>query len=1020
MSEHEMNLGEKQSVLVVGAGIAGMAAAMHLAEVGHPVSLLDTAPAIGGSMHLLDHTFPTNSCGICLMLPQQPAFCPTFECDRHEGVSLLPYAEVVDVQRPGGGQADGPFRVTVRHKPRFVDPARCNGCGECAAVCPEARPHDHEGWLRPVKAIYRPAGLRAVPDAWLIDPAACSRCGACVPACPEGAVDLAMEPREETLEAGAVLLAPGFAPFDARLKGEYGYRIYDNVLSSLEFERQVSLAGSGVARLARPSDGRAPGKVAFVHCVGSRDALCGAGHCSSACCMYVAKQVALAKRLEPGLEVTVFYMDLRAFGKDFEAYVAGVAALPGVTYRRAMPSAVHQQQQSRDLRLSYVGEDGRLAEEDFGLVVLGLGFGPPAGAQALARALGVELNEYGFVAGESYEPARTGQAGVFVAGAFREPKDIPETVAEAAGAAAEVVAYLGQGSRRGMAAGAEVALRDVADQEPRLGVFACECQGELAAVDVAGLVDWAAGLPGVALAQALPMGCTAEGRAAMVAAIEAARLNRVVVAGCSHRHQGQAFEAMMQEAGLDPRLLARANLREQVVLPHGGNGGQGQAAKARSLVGMAVAGLRTMAGVSALARGTRQERTRRAVVVGGGAAGMSAALALAGMGLAVELVEREAELGGQWRQIHYQADGSDPQAALQETVARVAGEERIRLHLGAELRELGGGPGSYRSVIAGGGEVEEVEHGVVVVATGGRPAEVREYLYGQDPRVLTQRELEEQVAAGTLARARRVVMIQCVGSREAERSYCSRVCCTQAVKNALKLKALRPEVEVYVLYREMRTYGFREAHYQAAREAGVVFLRYELERKPRVEAAGGGLRVSLVEPVTGQPLEVEADLVVLSVGVAAEAGAELAERLGVRLNGDGFFQEEHPKMKPLDLERAGMYVAGLAHSPRFVAEAVAQGQGAAMRAAAYLAPGEVREQPASVWVNERLCSYCGLCVEACPYGARLMDEEARVAQVDYGLCQGCGVCAVVCPNKATQQKAFEQKQLMAAIDMAFL
>jgi heterodisulfide reductase subunit A len=1008
------------AALIVGAGIAGMAAAMHLAETGTPVFLLDAAPTIGGSMHLLDHTFPTNSCGLCLMLPHQPAFCPTFECQARENVTLLPYAELVGLEGEPGA-----FTATVRHKARYVDVERCTGCGDCAAVCPEARPHDHEGWVSPVKAIYRPPGLRAVPDAWLIDMAYCTRCGECVAACPTGAIDLTMTDREERLPAGAVLLTPGFAPFDARLKGEYGYQVYDNVLSAFEFERMVSLAGSSTAHLHRPSDGQPPHNIAFIHCVGSRDNLCGAGHCSSACCMYTAKQVALAKQIDPNLQITVFFIDLRAFGKDFEAYLDAVQALPGVSYRRAMPSAVHQLQQSRNLLLSFPGPDGKLLEESFDLLVLATGFAPPQGMQSLAHQLGIALNDYGFARTDTYHPTLTNREGVFVAGAFREPKDIPDTVAEAAAAAAQVAAFL-QTSTHPHPQPTDHVTRDVSDEEPRLGLFVCECNGDLSALDLPHLVAWAQALPGVTLAQTVPLGCSPEGQTTIRQAIEAHHLNRVVVAGCSHRLYPDLFEALMRDAGLDPRLLARVNLREQTVYPHRHHHAD-LAPKAQSLLAMAVASLRTMTGLQALTRGDHRPLSRQALVLGGGAAGMAAALQLANLGIPSHLLEREPVLGGQWRHLRYQSDGSDPQAALAHLIEQVRANPRIHLHLESHLLELTGSPGAYRSLIHHPDQPLPIDHGVLLLATGGHPAPTTEYLYGDDPRVLTQRDLEQQIATQTLATAHTVVMIQCVGSREPRdpahphaHPYCSRICCTQAVKNALQLKDLRPDVNLYVLYRDIRTYGFREATYQAARDAGVVFLRYDLPHKPQVRAEPNHLRVSLTEPLTRQPLEIHADLLILSVGIDAYDQHALANTLGLTLNDDGFFQEEHAKMKPLDLPKPGIYVAGLAHSPRFLDETLAQAQGAAMRAAAFLAPQSMTDRPTAVWVNERLCSFCGLCVETCPFEARIMNYDRRVADVDYALCQGCGVCAMVCPNKATLQKAFEHKQLLAAIDMALI
>jgi len=1015
---------KSSSVLIIGAGISGMGSAQLLAQMGYKVYLLDSAPGIGGSMHLLDRTFPTDSCGICIMLPDQPSYCPTLECGMHPHIEILPLAEVESLE----GEA-GDFKVSILHRPRYVDIERCNNCGLCVEVCPVERPDDYEGHLHQVKAIYRPP-TRAVPDAYVIDMDYCTRCGRCVEACPTDAIDLDMTEERSEIEVEAVILSPGYRAFDARLKGEFGYGYYDNVLTSLEFERLVSLAGSTQARLTRPSDGKAPRRVAFIQCVGSRDESVGYPYCSSVCCMYTAKQLAAAKEIAPDLEVTVFFMDIRTFGKGFERYFNRVEALPGVTYRRCMVSSVKEVPQTRDLRVAFLAEDGTLREEDFEMVVLAVGLAPPEGFKALAGKLGVELNEFGFCATDRFAPHETTRPGVFVGGAFREPKDIPETVVEAAGILSSVFRVSGLGvNSKPETPNSKLtqAERDVSDEEPRIGVFVCTCRGQVSeVVDVEAVAEYAGQLSSVALAPVVEDACGAD-LAALREAIEEQGLNRVVIAGCSQRLYQSEFAALMRQAGLSPQLLERADIREGVAWVHQDLPEQATA-KAKAAVEMAV----TRAGFQYSVISIQYSVCRRALVIGGGLAGLTAALELAEMGFGVDLVEKSAELGGNLHTAYYTLEGGKPQELLRSLIERVEANQLIKVYLNTELRELRGTKGNFLTTLAlpDGGE-KVLEHGAVIVATGAQPATTTEYLYGQDERVLTQKQLEELLAnwetgesvnsetrklgnSGTGLRIyddtnlrlyqstnlpNSVVMIQCVGSRDETRPYCSRVCCSHAIKNALKLKELNPETRVYVLYREIRTYGFHELYYQEARDKGVVFIRYELPDKPRVEAAGDGLRVSLHEPILGQEIVLDTDLLVLSTGIAPNDNKALSEVLGVPLDEDGFFQEAHPKMRPLDFLKEGIFLCGLAHSPRFIDETICQAKGAAVRAATLLSLPRLESKDTLVTVNPRLCSFCGLCVEACPYEARYMDYDERVAKVIEVLCKGCGVCAMVCPRR---------------------
>jgi heterodisulfide reductase subunit A len=999
------------SILIVGAGIGGMQSALLLAEAGYPVVLVDSAPGIGGSLHLLDRTFPTDSCGICYMVPGRPAYCPTIECDLHPNITIVPYTDVVGLEGEPGA-----FTVRLHHKPRYVIPERCTLCGRCVQVCPVERPSQYEGDLAKEKAIYRPP-LRAIPPAYVIDMSVCTRCGKCVEVCPTEAINLDMPPTESQVQVGAVILSPGFEPFDARRRGEFGWGYYPNVLTSIQFERMVSFAGSTGAHIIRPSDGQRPRRIAFIQCVGSRDMSIGRGYCSSVCCMHTAKHVRVVKALEPDTEITVFFMDIRTYGKDYETYFEETRALPGVTYRRCMVSAVQERPKTRNLLLKTVAEDGTVGEEEFDLVVLVVGFGSPLGARALGQALGVELNEYGFAVTDPFAPEAAGRPGVLVAGAFREPKDIPETVVEASAVAAAAAAAAAAATVR--AAGAEApaapagapAERDVTWEWPRVGVFLCDYRGEIGEViDLEALAEHARALPNVARAQVFGDGLSRQGMEDIARIVREKRLNRVVLAGYTDIRRADSFAEMMRAAGLNPNLVELLNLRGEVAGAHARNG-KVATEKARELIAMAVAGAVRREPF----RPSAEPLNRRVLVVGGGLAGMTAALTLADLGHPVDLVERMDALGGQLRDLRLILGGGDPQAALGSLLERLGREPRIRVLLQTEVREVSGRLGRFRARLVGPEGEQEETYGAVIVATGGHEVVPTEYLYGQDPRVVTQRELEKMLAAGREIPPD-VVMVQCVGSREPGRPYCSRICCTKAVVNALAIKERNPDARVTVLYREMRTYGFREDAYRLAREKGVVFLRYELPDKPQVTAGPEGLQVHLVEPIAGEEVMIPAGLLVLSTGIEPNDSRALGQALGVPVDAYGFFREEHPKMRPLDFTKRGIFVCGLAHSPRAADETILMARGAAMRAATLLARGQVEVVRTVAQVNTRLCSACGLCVEACPYEARVLEPGGLYAEVIEALCMGCGVCAMVCPNKATQQVGYAARRVYEMMD----
>lgn len=1007
---------------IVGAGIAGMAAALLLADMGRRVALIERAPWIGGSMHLLDRTFPTDSCGLCFMEEgPSPTYCPTFECGRHPHILLLPSAELTNL----AGQA-GDFHLSLRQSPRCVDAARCTGCGLCEEACPIEGPSLYEGWLSPRKAIYRPPA-RALPRAHVIDAARCTRCGRCVPACPEGAIDLEKSEEERTLRAGAVILSPGFEPFDAAQKGEYGFGVLANVLTSLQFERLISFSGSTHGRVLRPSDGKPAERIAFISCVGSRDARAGREYCSSVCCMINAKQATLARELSPGIESTIFYIDLRAQGREDEAYLAGRIQAPGLRYVRSQVSTLKESQRTKDVLIEYWDEAGQRREERFDMAVLAVGLGAPAPSSTLAAGTGIALDAYGFAQTGALEPLCTAREGVFAAGAFQEPKDIPHSMAQAGAAAA--LAAIATASAPAPDEEVRPTRPELADEEPRLGVFIATLDQPAHEVDGTDIAARAAQLPAVALVRRVPSLRTPAGRDALRRAADEAKLNRLVLVDISPRLDVRIernLEDVLGALGLPDAALELVELDSP--LPVGCEIVEGAPAQLWERVRIAVASLMRRPLLSAEILPALPplpgEEGFDIAVVGAGPAGMAAALAAAELGQRVALIERTPSLGGQWKDVLRPWEPESAGEWLAAHIPQVNGHPFIRLFTETDIRRAEKDAQGYYHLHGEGpaGELT-LAAGALILATGASPVETRSYGYGDFPDVITQLELERLLVTESphLHEANTVVMIQCVDARAEGRPYCSRTCCAQAVRNALALKEQAPHANVVVLYRDMRTFGKLELEYLEARRQGVRFVRYEPESPPVVRAgAGGGLEVIVEDALLGREVHIPAGLVVLSLGADPGPPAPWFEDIGIALAPDGFLAPEHLKMRPMHLSAPGAFGAGAALDPCFFHEAVSQGRAAAAHAVAYLR--RQRSQRAAsrtlAYVIERLCSGCELCVAACPYGARLVEPETRIARVLPSLCAGCGTCVMVCPNGASGQHLFEPASLLARIDAA--
>ncbi len=990
------------SALVVGSGIGGMQSALDLANSGLLVHMINDEPSIGGTMSRLDKTFPTGDCAMCMISPRM------VEASRHANIKMYTLAKAIKVI----GE-EGDFTVTIEEKARYVDAAKCTGCGACDAKCPSRVLDIFNQGLNKRRAIYA-LFPQAVPNTRAIDSDYClylnkGVCRKCEKVCDADAINFEDKDKQYDLHVGSIILTPGLKTYEPDIRQEFGYGRHDNVVTSLQFERLLSASGPCSGVVTRPSDGGHPKKLAWIQCVGSRNSHNANPWCSSVCCMYAAKQSIIAKEHDSEVDSTVFYMELRAFGKDFDKYIDRAKNDAEVKYKRAMVSEVIEDPETKNLIIHSVDDEGKLLNEEFDMVILSIGFEPREDAEEFSKIFGIDTDEYGFAQTSKLRPVETSRNGIYVAGTYQGPKDIPETVIQGSSAAAKSMASLGES--RGTEV-VEVVLppeTDVEGQDPKIGVIVCHCGTNIAGtVDVQKVADAVAGEAGVAFTETIVYACAPDGQQKIRDVIKEKGLNRVVVASCTPRTHGPLFQDTIREVGLNKFLFELADIREQCSWCHMADK-EKATEKAIDIVKMNVAKTRLLDPVSTSSVGV----THTALVVGGGIAGMTASLSLADQGYGVHLVERNDTLGGLLTEVDFTLEGDNVQDFLTDVTSRVDSNPDITVHTGTTVANLDGFVGNFVTTLA---NTKTVNHGALLIATGGAEYSPTEYGYTESENVITQRELEKMLAEKEPDNGESYVMIQCVGSREEPDNYCSRICCQDALKNSIAIKEKAPDALVVVIYRDIRSYGLKENYYRKARDLGVIFLLYTPDDKPEVTQGEGGLKVTLSGNVLGKEIAIDADYVVLSTGLRPRPDAdELAKKFKLTCNIDGFFMEAHVKLRPVDFPSEGFFLAGLAHAPKNLEETIGQAQAAAGRAGALLSHESLTVSGVIAKHNRDICMSCLMCVKRCPFGAPFIDEDGMVSHNEVK-CTGCGICAGVCPAKAYQVNYFRDDQILAMVD----
>ena len=936
------------------------------------------------------------------------------EVGRHRNIELLTLSEVSNVSGDAGN-----FNVTINKYPRYIDENKCIACGLCAEKCPKKVRDEYNTGLGTRKAAYVKYS-QAVPLKYSIDSKNCiyflkCKCRACEKFCPTDAINFDELKRERDLKVGSIILSMGSQTYDPTPYDPYGYTRFPNVLTSLEFERMLSPGGPFAGHVLNPVTNEEAKRIAWIQCVGSRDVHEGAkGYCSSVCCTYAIKQALVAgEHVKSGLDAAIFYIDIRTHGKDFERYYNRAREEAGVRFIKSRITSVDPVSGQSALRVHYTNESGRRVEEEFDLIVLSVGLSIPQTSIDLSRKLSIELGAWDYTATTSFAPVHTSRPGIFVCGGHQGPKDIPSSVIDA-GAAAGAAGCLLAKSRGSLTKNEEIPQEiDVRGQPVRIGVFVCHCGTNIAGVvDVASVAEYARTLPYVVHVEENLFSCAQDSQEKITEAIKEHNLNRVVVAACTPRTHEELFQQTLVGAGLNKHLFEMANIRNQCSWVHSAEH-DAATDKSKDLVRMAVAKAALLQPLT----GHDLEVNQTALVVGGGIAGLVASQYLAEQGYQTYLVEKKGVLGGQALSLHRTWKGEDVQEHLRALVNEVRANEKIEVLLNSELRQVDGFVGNFRTTVASEAGEKVLEHGVTVIASGAEELKADHYLYGRSPRVLTGLELDRKVMDNddSLNNVDSAVFIQCAGSRIKERPYCSKVCCTHSIVSALTLKRKKPEMHVYIVYRDMRPYGLREDLYRSAREEGIHFIRYSFEDGLTVSEEQGLLSVRFTGYVLQKELELRPDLLILASAIVPPKENPLSQMFKVPVNDDGFFVEAHVKLRPVDFSTDGVFLCGLAHSPKPIDESISQAQAAAARAAAVLSSARLKVGGVVAGIKPALCTGCGVCVQVCPYQAIAFDEKG-VAVVNEALCKGCGLCVSSCRSGAPSLMGFTDAGLFAQVE----